>query len=845
MKKFLLLSFAVFLLFVPAAAQPALPAATPVSEVKQPVSPSDSTNTPAEVRPLNSKAGELGLFPARYVNKKESVRIPLVAAPPAIDGQLNDAIWQEAAVFGDFVQIQPGDNVAPTHPTEFMMAYDAKNLYVAFRVIQDRDKVRATVARRDNVFNDDYVLMYIDTFDDDRQAYVIFFNPLGIQADGTFTEGRGEDYSVDLIMESKGVLTPEGFTIEAAIPFKSLRYEAGKNKNWGLSIFRRVKYNNNEYNSWTPHNRSVNGYLNQSGKITGLDGIETTRQLEVNPSFTVSQSGRRSRFTFDNDPAGRYVNEGVRGDFGMTAKFSVTPTITLDFAYNPDFAQVEADAPVSTANVRFPIFFAEKRPFFLERIDIFQTPMNVVNTRAIVDPDIAAKLTGRRGKNTFGVMYASDNAPGNYSPDEREDLLICQNDRGPEGPLCPNERFVNKNADIGVFRLKRDIGRQHNIGAFATTYNFVDRHNHVGGFDGRFRLNESTVTDFQIVGTNSRRRFYNPDIDTSEYRTGNGFGYRAYLERSGRNLYMNYLATGRTRDYRSDVGFSQRTDTNYLGSFIRYETDRDAKKSIIYKRLFNESNVSFDWKGRSQLVRSNTQGMLAFQRQTYLGGGGELGYERVFEYEFGPSRSANRQGAFFGPSAERSAHRKEIYGFIETSPVKQLFALLVLSYQWGVLDLDLGNGPRFPRVSPVALLSGQDAPYDPGSGDLLFIESSIRYQPTTALQMQVNYNRRRLIRDDNGRVAFDENIYSLRSTYQFNRDIFARLRLDYSNISSRIRPQLVVGWTPSPGTALYAGYNDDINYNGFNPYTGLKEPGFQGNGRTFFIKMSYLFRKSF
>ena len=810
-----------------------------------PLAAPNPVDSPSAVTTYSARPAAAGLNPSRYVNKKEPVRIPRLTAPPVIDGQLDDGVWQDAAVFGDFIQTQPGDNVAPTHPTEFMMAYDEKNLYVAFRVIQDRDKVRATVARRDNIFNDDYVLMYIDTFDDQRQAYVVFFNPLGIQADGTYTEGRGEDYSVDLIMESKGVLTSDGFTIEAAIPFKSLRYEAGKNKNWGLSIFRRVKYNNNEYNSWTPHNRSVNGYLNQAGKITGLEGIETTRQLEINPSFTVSQSGRRSAYTFDGDPAGRYVNEGVRGEFGMTAKFSLTPTITLDFAYNPDFAQVEADAPVSTANQRFPIFFAEKRPFFLERIDIFQTPMNVVNTRAIVDPDIAAKLTGRRGKNTFGLMYASDNAPGNYSLDEREALLICQNDRGVSGPLCPNERFVNKNADIGVFRLKRDVGRQHNIGAFATTYNFVDRHNHVGGFDGRFRLSERLVTDFQIIGTHSRRSFFDPDLGSNRFRTGNGFGYRVYLERTGRNLYMNYLATGRTRDYRTDVGFVQRTDTNYLGSYIRYETDREAKKSIIYKRLINESNVSYDWQGRSQLVQSNTQGMLAFQRQTYVGGGMELGYERVFEHEFGQRRSATKQGAFFGPSSERSSHRQEAYGFVETTPVKQLFALLVLSYNWGVLDLDLGNGPRFPRVSPVALTLGQNAPYDPGPGEMLFIESSVRYQPTTALQVQLNYNRRRLIRDDNGETAFDENIYSLRSTYQFTRDIFARLRLDYSNVSTRLRPQFVMGWTPSPGTAVYLGYNDDISYNGYNPYTRLYEPGFSGNGRTFFIKASYLFRKSF
>jgi hypothetical protein len=850
---FLFVSFA---LNFPAQTSTPTPTAT-VGDTENPVTnqPPSSTSALTEAPP---EAGKTGVSPAasRYVRKDAPVRIPRLETPPVIDGKLDDAVWQQAALFGDFLQTNPGDNVKPTHPTEFMMGYDSKHLYMAFRVVQDRDKVRATVARRDSIFNDDYVLVHLDTFNDQRQAYLLFFSPLGIQADGTFTEGRGEDYSLDIVMESKGVLTEDGFTIEVAIPFKSLRYEAGKNKNWGLHINRRVKYNNNEYNSWMPTNRSVSGWLNQAGQITGLEGIETTRQLEINPSFTVSQSGRRTRHTFDGDPAGRFVNEGVKGDFGFTAKFGLTPTITLDFAYNPDFAQVEADAPVSTANVRFPIFFPEKRPFFLERIDIFQSGLNLVNTRAIVDPDIAAKLTGRRGKNTFGILYASDNAPGNYSKDEREDLLICLQRR--QTSPCSIERFVNKNADIGVLRLKRDIGRQHNLGFFATTYNFVDRHNHTAGLDGRFRLSEKIVTDFQIVGTHSRRYFYNPDSNRDEYRTGNGVGYRIWGERAGRNLYMNYAATGRSRDYRADVGFTQRTDTNYVGSFIRYETDRDAKKSIIYKRLFNETNMNYDWSGRLQLWQTNTQGMLALQRQVYVGGGLEFGYERVFEHEFGARRTATQRGRFFGADSERSANRQEVYGFIEATPVKQLFFLLVLSHNWGVLDYDLGAGRKFPRVSQPYLDYQKECVenptncpnlpvpgLDPGAGDMFYMESSVRYQPTAAWQAQLNYTRRRLVRNDTGRVAFDDNVFSLRSTYQFTRNTFTRLRLDYSNVSTRLRPQLIFGWTPSPGTAFYAGYNDDFNYKGFNPYTRLPEPGFRSNGRTFFIKAAYLFRKSF
>ena len=182
----------------------------------------------------------------------------------------------------------------------------------------------------------------------------------------------------------------------------------------------------------------------------------------------------------------------------------------------------------------------------------------------------------------------------------------------------------------------------------------------------------------------------------------------------------------------------------------------------------------------------------------------------------------------------------------------------MLHNRWGQMDFDLGAGPGTPRVSPAyleyrtqcdanpAACSSLPVPkLDPGPGTQFTIESSIRYQPTTAFQTQLNYNKRRLVRNDTGRVAFDENIFSSRSTYQFNRDIFARLRLDYSNISRRLRPQLVVGWTPSPGTALYAGYTDDVSYNNYNPYSGIYEPGFRGNGRSFFIKASYLFRKSF
>lgn len=823
------------------------PTSSPVITVTPPVadgSSQPSTTGGEYAKTTKAPKPAVGESPASaYVRKDTPAKIPMFDTAPTIDGQLDDAIWQSAAVFGDFLQIQPGDNLAPSSPTEVLMGYDAKNLYIAYRIKQEQ--VRATVARRDDIFNDDYVGLYLDTFNDQRQAYVLFWNPLGVQADGRFVEGNGEDYSVDLVMESKGILTPDGFTIEIAIPFKSLRYEAGKDKQWGMHIFRRVKWNNNELDSWQRNNRSVSGSLSQAGHITGLENISTTRQLELNPSITLSETGRRTAFTFNGDPSGRFVNEGIKAEFGLTAKFSLTPTITLDFAYNPDFAQVEADAPVTTANQRFPIFFPEKRPFFLERFEIFQSNLNLVNTRAIVDPDVAVKITGRKDKNTFGIMYASDKAPGNFSKDERQDLLECliAQEANPS-VRCGIQRFVDQNADIGVLRYKRDIGRESNLGFFATTYNFVDKHNNTAAVDGRIRFNPKTVAEFMVTGTNSRRNFYDPQLDRSFYRTGNGLGYHVWVERSDRHWYMNFLANGRSRDYRADVGFTQRTDTNYAGSFIQYRSEPNPKGRIVSYNFWNETNVSYNWRMQTQYFITNTRAGVNLQRQTSIGVNHQRGYERDYEYEFGPRRTATHPGAFSGDDPERSARFNAVQAFINSTPFKQIFINAFLDYTAGGMDYDFGAGPKFPRVSRAALLD-PNSPLDPGPGNLLTLSFTLRYQPTAALQTQVNYNRLRMNRWDTGRTAFDSHIVSSRTTYQFTRNTFARVRLDYENLFNRFRPQVVLGWTPNPGTALYVGYNDDISYNGFNPFTGNFEPRLQGNGRSFFIKASYLFKKSF
>ncbi|HEV2904581.1 MAG TPA: sugar-binding protein, partial [Pyrinomonadaceae bacterium] len=279
--------------------------------------------------------------------KAQPVRIPKLTKAPVIDGKLDDEVWKEAAVLKDFYQIDPGDNIAPSKPTEVLIGYDEKFFYVAFRAFDEPDKIRSTVAKRDSIFQDDYVGFFLDTFNDQRRAFEFFFNPLGIQGDGILTEGRGEDFSVDVVFDSKGTIGETGYFVEIAIPFKSIRYVAGKDKQWGVHFFRRIQRFNRELDSWMPFSRSISGNMNQAGHITGLDGISTERTLELVPSVTLSQDGRfvRSFGVFPNTPAaltdpGRIVNDRVRFDPGLTLKFVPSPAITLDLAINPDFAQV-------------------------------------------------------------------------------------------------------------------------------------------------------------------------------------------------------------------------------------------------------------------------------------------------------------------------------------------------------------------------------------------------------------------------------------------------------------------------------------------------------------------------
>ena len=363
--------------------------------------------------------GSFGTLPATagVLAGRPTVGAVRADVSPRIDGRLDDALWQRASRITEFVQQSPLDGAPATEDTEIFLAYDDTHLYIGmYAHYSDPSMVRASRVDRDQgTFGDDYISVYFDTFLDQKRAYVFSLNGYGVQNDSileprsggggssrgrsrrgggfsggggsTFTGVRWGDSSWDALFESGGTLVDDGWTAEMAIPFKSLRYPTVENRahRWGFQIARRIR-GKDETDVWSPMSRGVSGLLPQMGVLEGLSGLSTSRNLELLPTMTAVQVGRLDRtgggFPKESQPEG-----------GVNVKYGLTSNLTLDATFNPDFSQIESDRPQIEVNQRFPLFFTELRPFFLEGQEIFNMPgpVNFVHTRTIVDPRYGGK----------------------------------------------------------------------------------------------------------------------------------------------------------------------------------------------------------------------------------------------------------------------------------------------------------------------------------------------------------------------------------------------------------------------------------------------------------------------
>ncbi|MGH9538414.1 MAG: DUF5916 domain-containing protein [Terriglobales bacterium] len=490
------------------------------------------------------------------------VTIPRITSSPQLEDFLEmkpSPAWEgKLAKVDHFIQRVPSDGEPVSQRTEAYLGYDDKNLYAIFICFDnDPQKVRARLSRREDIFDDDTVEVMLDTFHDHRRAYAFFSNPLGVQADALWTEGQDFDFSFDTVFDTDARITPQGFVVRIAIPFRSLRFASNDPQTWGILLDRDVR-RNNESSFWPRYSSRIEGRLNQEGEADGLADISPGHNFQLIP-YGIFRSYRDLDLRDLDHPT--FSQRDAFGQIGLDAKAVIKDKFVLDATANPDFSQIESDDPQITVNQRFEVQFPEKRPFFLENSNYFLTPIPLLFTRRIVDPQWGARLTGKDGPWAVGLLVADDASPGAEVP--------------------PDNSLYGQHAYFAVGRVSRDIGSQSSLGLMFTDREVGPYFNRVGGIDGRFKLNSNWVASFQGVVSSTLCSDTRDEVcNFGTYLAGPAA--EVVLQRSGRKL--NYIMdySDRSDGFRTFTGFDPQPDIHNLYHRLEYSFRPEGKHLISW-----------------------------------------------------------------------------------------------------------------------------------------------------------------------------------------------------------------------------------------------------------------------
>ncbi|HEX9829760.1 MAG TPA: DUF5916 domain-containing protein, partial [Bacteroidota bacterium] len=454
----------------------------------------------------------------RVTRTLEPMRPILVDTAPVIDGKLDDAVWSQAPYVTGFRSFIPDFGKMIPESTVVYMAYDRENLYFAFKCLDPTPSlIKAEITNRDNNRSHDFVCINLDSFNDQQSLYAFYVNPLGIQGDSRYAAGN-EDFSVDLIWYSAGEITDEGYTVEIQIPVKSIRYSDNNPVEMTLFFERRVSRRSEHvsYPSLDPNK----GYqfLTQMQPII-YQGLEPYSLFEVLPAVTYSQKYIA--------PQGDLVRDEDKGELSLTVKYGITSNLTLDGTYNPDFSQVEADAGQVDVNLRYGLFFPEKRSFFLEGTEIFSLSATgnaqVVHTRTIVNPLVGIKLSGKIGeRSTLASIYAVDEL------------------------LDPQSRATGEKAVFPIVRYKYALGEDSYVGGIYTGRELSNSSNRVAGTDGFVRLSASGFVEYQALVSRTTDNTADTQVD--------GYAFTTVYRNETRDLNIQLGASKLSKDFSADAG---------------------------------------------------------------------------------------------------------------------------------------------------------------------------------------------------------------------------------------------------------------------------------------------------
>lgn len=795
-----------------------------------------------------------------------SLTIPRLSRGPVLEDFLSmkpeGSIAEQMAKITGFVQRNPHDGEGASEPTDAYLGYDQKNLYVVFVCFDDPAKVRARMSRREDIYDDDEVEVMLDTFHDRRRAYAFQTTPLGVQWDAIWTEANRQevngnfDTSFDTVWDSRGKVTSKGFVAWMAIPFKSLRFPATKEQEWGIILYRGI-VRKSEDAFWPQVSYKIQGRLGQAAALYGLEGISPGRDIELIPYGIM----RGFRALDERDPYNPYFQNAVaQGQFGADAKFVIQDHFVLDLTANPDFSQVESEDPQITVNQRFEVYFPEKRPFFLENEDYFRTPIDLFFTRNIQDLSAGVRLTGKEGPYSLGVMSTDDRAPGLAVPS------FCP----PTSPIC-SSAISGDRSYFTIARVSRDIFRQSSVGAIFTNWECpaTGEYNRIGGVDARFKFHSNWTVEGQAVAGSSNLLGLNvANLETTcEYNLypfssgnfGNGDHYAGpadKLEVRRNGLHLNYIGSYQdvSPGFVSVPGFVNRVDIRgmYNTIFYRFRPKHGWVTawgpSMIQRYVFDHEGSRLDTY-YDPYVRIDGRG----QTVIYLTPYDEL-RERLRPQDF----------SFLGVATNRNFdyHEHQSSAFVQTSYFKKF--TIGAGYTWG-------DGANFVPAShdlPQALLSRQDTasatltlrPMQP-----LKIENEYLYERLRA----TNYEYLSALAQAPGPIGkgiFNNDIVRSKWNWQFTPQLSLRVILQYNSLlantpgntfypytylptEKEFNADFLITYLVHPGTAVYIGYNSDLqNLNrSLTPdpagLAGIYSPnGFMNDSRQVFVKVSYLFR---
>jgi hypothetical protein len=738
-----------------------------------------------------------------------TVQIPRIDEPPALSDF--DDMQPSARVAGHMVKVtgfivrEPADGTQPSQNTDVYLAYDQHNLYAVF-VCWDKepDKIRARMTRREDIFSDDSAEIMIDTFHDARRAYAFAVNPFGIQWDALWTEGSigtggagdftGFDPSFDTVWRSEGRLTDRGYLALIAIPFKSLRFPDTDQQEWGIILNRSIP-RTNENIFWPRISNRIQGRFNQAATATGLEHISPGRNVQLIPYGLF----RSFRDIDQRDPNNPFC-EGrtLKPDVGLDSKFILHQRFVLDATVNPDFSQVESDQPQITVNQRFEVFFPEKRPFFLENSNYFTTPINLVFTRRIEHPEYGLRLTGKSGPWAVGILASDDRAPGESVP-----------------PSDPNS---GDHAVFTIARVSRDILDQSTVGAIFTDREFGGGYNRVGGVDANIKIDQNWRVQGAAVTTST--------LNTDGTHSA-GPGYKLDIERSGRQLNLQSIYEDFSPGFVTETGFVNRVDIRQENLNGSYFFRPEGKFLISWGPTLEQFSI-WDHSGTGL--------------DNFVFPGLRVDMTRGTWVNFHPF---GYDGVFLRP--------QDFAGLTKVSSYPQPF--------WGIE----GGTSWFKQCDfNWFFVSGAGVNYNPAAGRIPVIghedtgNFTLTFHASGRLRIDNTYLLEHIRERDTNLTAVTNHILRSKWNYQFNRELSARVILQYTAVLSNpllsslsptknFNADFLITYLVHPGTAIYVGYNSNLqnlDRRLLPTPTGLltTRDDFINDGRQFFVKASYLYR---